>query len=107
MRLDVRVERLALNQLHRIEVDAVMQSAVVYARDVGMLKPRSELDLAIKSSTRGFGIGCNVHQLQRDLSSRAELYRAPDATHAAFTDAIFNFVALKLRFVICGDGLEA
>src|SRR5207248_975487 len=52
---DVVIERLAGDELHGEEEDAVVDAAVVDAGDVGMFEARGELDLAVEALLKCFG----------------------------------------------------
>src|SRR5207244_480286 len=77
------VERDAVDQLHRVEVDALEHAAVVDAGDLGVLEAGGQLDLAVEAQAGPLGDAGGAHELEGDLATGGELQRPPDDAHAA------------------------
>ena len=95
--VDVVVEAYAVDELHGVVVHALVCAAVVHACDVGVLKSRGELDLALEiGAGLGRGERAGGQELQGDLAVRAQLLGTPDHTHAALAQLARDAVALDL-----------
>ena len=102
-RADLARQRLAVDELHRQELLALVLADVEHARDVAVLDPARQLHLAAKPLERVVGQPGAQH-LERDALVELGVERLVDAAHAAAAEPAHDAIATGDELGVLADG---